>query len=158
MAGSQVVLQASTSEGFEVKVTEAQLKGKPAVVTRVGGLPLQVVDGVTGVLVEPGNPEAIAKQVYELLTDEAKLQALGESAKRNVNSEFFTAANARNWLYLALALTTERMPKGNMRRTSHLLLRSCLTKSLQSSPNWRPRGTRLRPASELQQSSTGNSR
>ena len=53
-----VALQLSLREGFEVKVTEAILKGVPVIATRVGGIPLQVIDGKTGFLVESGANQA----------------------------------------------------------------------------------------------------
>lgn len=53
-----IALQLSLREGFEVKVTEAILKGVPVIATRVGGIPLQVIDGETGFLVDSGANQA----------------------------------------------------------------------------------------------------
>ena len=47
---SQVVLQMSTREGFGLTVAEALWKGVPVVGRKVGGIPLQIIDGVNGLL------------------------------------------------------------------------------------------------------------
>lgn len=48
MSNAKICLQLSTREGFEVKVSEALHKGVPVIVTRAGGIPLQVEDGKSG--------------------------------------------------------------------------------------------------------------
>ena len=55
MRKATVAWQLSLREGFEVKVTEAIMKGVPIVATKAGGIPLQVRDGETGFLVEVGD-------------------------------------------------------------------------------------------------------
>jgi glycosyltransferase involved in cell wall biosynthesis len=56
--------------------------GKPAVVTRVGGLPEAVDDGVSGLVVEPGDPVALADAIVRVLRDEGLRRRLGEGARR----------------------------------------------------------------------------
>jgi glycosyltransferase involved in cell wall biosynthesis len=53
--------------------------GIPVVATRVGGLAEVVDDGVTGALVEPGEPETLAKAVLEVL---ARREAMGAAARQ----------------------------------------------------------------------------
>ena len=53
----------------EVAAMEAMALGRPVVATSVGGVPEVVADGETGLLVEPGDPEALAKAVLKLLAD-----------------------------------------------------------------------------------------
>ena len=48
-----VVVQKSLAEGFGLTVTEAMWKGRPLVVSRVGGIQDQIVDGVDGLTVDP---------------------------------------------------------------------------------------------------------
>ena len=48
LSKATIALQLSTSEGFEVKVSEAIHKGKPVIATRAGGIPLQVTHGKNG--------------------------------------------------------------------------------------------------------------
>ena len=55
MENSKFALQLSTREGVEVKVSEALHSGKPVIALRMGGIPLQIVDGKSGYLCEPGD-------------------------------------------------------------------------------------------------------
>jgi len=66
MQGAWVACQLSTREGFEVKVSEAVNKRIPIIVSRAGGLPLQIKEGINGWLVEPGESEPVAKILVEL--------------------------------------------------------------------------------------------
>jgi starch synthase len=54
------------------------------VATRTGGLPELVEDGVTGLLVEPDDPSALAEAVTSLLADPARAEAMGMEARRRV--------------------------------------------------------------------------
>jgi glycosyltransferase involved in cell wall biosynthesis len=58
--------------------------GRPVVATRVGGLLDAVEDGVTGVLVEPGDPGALRAALDELLADPDLRRRLGEAGRRRV--------------------------------------------------------------------------
>lgn len=69
LSNAKIALQLSTREGFEVKVSEAIHDGKPVVAFRTGGIPLQIVDGKSGYLVEPGDTATVAKHLFELYTD-----------------------------------------------------------------------------------------
>ena len=62
---------------------EAAASGLPSLGTRVGGVPEAVVDGVTGILVEPGNHEALVAALTRLLGDESYRSQLGQNAKSN---------------------------------------------------------------------------
>lgn len=99
---SKVALQLSHKEGFEIKVTEALMKGTPVISYRAGGIPLQIVNGEGGIIVdEIGNTEAVAKELYRLLTDEAYYQQMSQQASKNARTDVLTVPNAINWLYLA---------------------------------------------------------
>src|SRR6266566_1581709 len=107
---SEVVLQLSLKEGFEVKVTEALMKGKPVVAYRVGGIPLQIQDGITGHLVEVGNTTQVAQHLYDLLTDKSKYQRMSTAATELAGKDYLTIPNAICWLYLALqSLSNEKL-------------------------------------------------
>ena len=107
---SEVVLQLSIKEGFEVKVTEALMKGKPVVAYRVGGIPLQIQDGITGHLVEVGDTTQVAQHLYDLLTDKSKYQRMSTAATELAGKDYLTIPNAICWLYLALqSLSNEKL-------------------------------------------------
>lgn len=115
MSCSLIALQLSTREGFEVKVSEAIHKGKPIIATKAGGIPLQVVHGQSGFLVEPGDYKAVAKHLYHLLTDDALYTRMSQYAATHVSDEVGTVGNALAWLYLAEALSSGRTVKPNGR-------------------------------------------
>jgi glycosyltransferase involved in cell wall biosynthesis len=101
LSAAHIVLQLSTREGFEVKVSEAIHKGIPVIATRTGGIPLQVQDKKNGFLVETGDWKAVARHMYELWTNEEVYKEMSDFAKRSVSDEVGTVGNALAWFYLA---------------------------------------------------------
>lgn len=82
-------------EGFGIVFLEAAAFGKPVVATRSGGVPEAVVDGVTGVLVPPQDPEAAAQAIIALLRDPERARELGAQGSARV-AEFNADAFARH--------------------------------------------------------------
>ena len=64
-------------------VLTAYAFGKPVVATRVGGLPEYVEDGVTGLLVPPRNPQALAEALVRLLRDPDTQRTLSQGIRHN---------------------------------------------------------------------------
>jgi trehalose synthase len=93
---SDVVLQKSIREGFGLTVTEAIWKGRPTVAGNVGGIPLQIVDGQTGFLVN--SPEECAKRCLEILADPELGIRLGRSGKEHVRRQFLSPRLLRDWM------------------------------------------------------------
>lgn len=108
---AHVVLQLSTSEGFEVKVSEALHAGRPVVATKSGGIPLQVKDSINGFLVEPGDWRAVAHHLMDLFTNNSLYERMSNAAKTGVSDEVGTVSNALCWFYLASKLTELRTEK-----------------------------------------------
>ena len=63
---------------------EAMAAGRPAVASNIGGLPDIIADGETGILVPPGDTQALANAIQRLLTDTALRENLGQMAKQRV--------------------------------------------------------------------------
>ena len=101
LSASHIVLQLSTREGFEVKVSEGLHKGKPVIATKTGGIPLQVQDGKNGFLVEPGDWGTVAGHLVDLWLDEELYARMSRYAARSVSDEVSTVGNALSWFYLA---------------------------------------------------------
>lgn len=86
--GAAVVMQKSIREGFGLTVTEAMWKGRPVVSTRVGGIPLQIDDGVNGLLAPPRDDEAFARAVLRLLQEPDCAAELGGNAREKIRRDF----------------------------------------------------------------------
>ena len=79
---------ASEREGSPLAVLEYMAAGCGIVATRVGGIPDIVRDGKEGLLVEPGDEEALAEAIARLIGDGALRQHLGDAARRRQQAEF----------------------------------------------------------------------
>lgn len=88
----------SLSEGLSIAILESMNHGIPVVATRVGGNPELVVEGETGFLVPPRNPEAFAERVTALLRDPALRHRLGAAGRRRVEERFDIRTAARRYL------------------------------------------------------------
>jgi len=113
ISNAKYVLQLSTREGFEVKVSEAVHEGKPIIAFRTGGIPLQIQHEKSGFLVEPGDNATVAKHLYDLITDEDLYDEMSEYARTNVSDEVGTVGNTAAWLYLAAVYSRGQKLKPN---------------------------------------------
>lgn len=95
---ADVVLQLSKREGFGLTVTEALWKETPVVATNVGGIKLQVDDGVNGYLVEPEDYNAVAKKVAGILQDENKRSKMGREGREKVRENFLITRQVEDWI------------------------------------------------------------
>ncbi|MDQ6697908.1 MAG: glycosyltransferase family 4 protein, partial [Actinomycetota bacterium] len=84
MAAANVVVMCSVWESYGFVVTEALQLGRPLVATAVGPVPELVIDGVTGRLVPPSDPTALAGAVGELLDDPSMAAQLGSTGARHL--------------------------------------------------------------------------
>jgi glycosyltransferase involved in cell wall biosynthesis len=87
-SSARMVVLASFTEGVPVVLMEAMAAGCPVVATRVGGVGELVQDGVTGRLVSPGDPEALADAIEWVLDNPADAQIMAQRARRVVDREF----------------------------------------------------------------------
>lgn len=85
---AEVCVVPSYYETFGLVAVEAMACGTPVIASRVGGLKFTVVDGVTGYLVPPRDPEALAARLARVLSDPSSALHLGEAAARRVQHLF----------------------------------------------------------------------
>jgi trehalose synthase len=95
---SNVILQKSTREGFGLSVAEALWKEVPVVGGNVGGIPLQVLDGVNGFLVN--NVEEAAEKTLYLLKNPNEAKKMGTKGKEHILKNFLITRHLRDYLRL----------------------------------------------------------
>jgi glycosyltransferase involved in cell wall biosynthesis len=88
LAAMDLYVHPALMEGFGIAVLEAMAMRKPVVATTTGGLPEIVQEGETGMLVPPGDADALAKAVSSLLQDSARCRQLGEAGRARVAAHF----------------------------------------------------------------------
>ncbi|WP_177154703.1 glycosyltransferase, partial [Actinosynnema pretiosum] len=99
LRSADAVVCAARTQPFGIVALEAMACGVPVVATSVGVLAEIVVDHVTGVLVPPGSPAALARALRKLLTSRVRLNAYGIAGYDRVlarySTEVLTAEVAR---------------------------------------------------------------
>lgn len=88
LAGADVLLLASEQETAPVSIAEAMATGRPVVATDVGGCAGMVRDGVTGRIVPPCDPVALAAATLGLLADPAACLRMGEAGRAEAERRF----------------------------------------------------------------------
>jgi trehalose synthase len=97
---SDVILQKSLAEGFGLTVAEAMWKARPVIAGAVGGIQDQIVDGVSGLLVDPTDLGAVGRAIDGLLDDPERARQMGEAARQRVIEEFLGTRHLLQYLDL----------------------------------------------------------
>jgi glycosyltransferase involved in cell wall biosynthesis len=95
---ADVYLHAARADTFPNTVLEALACGKPVVATAVGGIPEQIEDGVTGFLTPPGDAEAMAARVAQLLANDELREKVGQQAAESARQCFDLERQASEYL------------------------------------------------------------
>lgn len=101
LAAFDLVVHPALREGLGVAMLKAAAAGVPVIAFDVAGAREAVLDRHTGLLVEPGNADALAEGILTLMGDETLRRAYGEAARQRARSEFSleTMVNAHMQLY-----------------------------------------------------------
>lgn len=108
LAAADVVAVPSLSEAFGLVAAEAMAVGKPVVASAVGGLAEVVADGTTGVLVPPGDQQALAAAIRALLGDPSAASAMGEAGRKRAAELFSEERMAAEYVDLIRGLSRSR--------------------------------------------------
>ena len=95
---STIVIQKSTKEGFGLTVSEALWKGKPVIGGATGGIPLQILDGLNGYLIN--SPEGAAFRCRFLLNHPEVAAEMGRRGIEQVRQNFLLTRNLRDYLLI----------------------------------------------------------
>ncbi|MEA3329473.1 MAG: glycosyltransferase [Nanoarchaeota archaeon] len=118
---SFVSLQLSHKEGYEVKVTEALMKGKPVITYDSGGLPLQVKDNINGFVVTCLDTKKVSEHMFNLYQDKELHKKMSENALNHYDKNISTIKNLINWLYLTIKISEDKNFRGNFKDIDELI-------------------------------------
>ena len=107
-AAADVFVLPSFTEGHAKVLLEAMSCGLPCVASNVGGNRAAVADGRTGLLVDPGDPGALAAAIERLLSDHDFARRLGEAARREIVERYHLAPAMAREIELLRALAATR--------------------------------------------------
>ncbi len=108
---ADVFVLPSFAEGVPVVLMEAMAKELPVLTTRIMGIPELVDDGVSGLLVPPGNVERLMEAIVTLAGDAELRRRMGAEGRRKVCQEYDVASNGRQLLAVFVdAGVLEQMP------------------------------------------------
>src|SRR5262249_55305 len=99
-AAADVFILPSRREGIPVSVMEAMALGVPVIAPRVTGVPELVNHEYNGLLVSPGNPEAIAQALIDLISDPVKYNEFSKYSRRKVEEGFNIHDSVDQLIYL----------------------------------------------------------
>ena len=85
---AKFVVVSSFGEGFGMVALEAMERGRPVIASAVGGLPEIVEDGRSGLLVPPGDIDALAAAILELARDPERAAAMGSAGRARALADF----------------------------------------------------------------------
>lgn len=110
LARAAVFALPSHAEGLPMSLLEAMAAGCPVVAASCGGIPDLVADGVNGLLVPPGDVEALACALHRLLVDRALAERLGNEARATIARRYTAEAALQRLEQLYAGLGVRRGP------------------------------------------------
>jgi len=107
LGGLDLLVHPALMEGLGVSLLQASAAGVPIIASRAGGMPEAVADGVSGLIVAPGNTQNLRTAIDRLLSNAAERQKFSERGRQRIHAEFSTgvmvAGNLRIYCEVAPA-------------------------------------------------------
>ena len=88
LSAIDILVVPSLLEGFPMIILEGMAMAKPIIATRIDGIKEQILDGESGILIPPRDPDAIVEAILRLSADKELSQNLGLEGRRRVENEF----------------------------------------------------------------------
>lgn len=110
MRSMDILVLSSNAEHFGRVIIEAMACGKPVIGTRAGGVPEIIDEGVTGLMVPPGNPEAMAEAIVRLAKDKDAIKSMGTMGAMAARERFSAATHAAAIQNIYNSLLSEKIP------------------------------------------------
>jgi glycosyltransferase involved in cell wall biosynthesis len=114
MVAPSVPTQRGKREGIPVVLMEGMAAGLPVVASRLSGIPELVEDGVSGVLVPPGDAASLATALAALAADQGQRQRMGAAGRATVIRDFDVRANAERLIGLIGASRERQSARGSV--------------------------------------------
>ncbi len=105
---ADLFVMSSVQEGLGTALLDALAEGKPVVATDCGGIPEIICDGKTGRLVNPADPEALARGIIDLLSNPKLAQEMADRGKALVQARYSIKTMAENNLVVYRKLLSAR--------------------------------------------------
>jgi len=109
-ASFDVFVLPSLNEGMPIALIEAMATAKPVVATRVAAVPKLVINGQTGLLIDPRDPEALSDAVCQLLEKPTYCETLGKAARARIEQQFSSEVMAQHYLQLYRKVQANPVP------------------------------------------------
>jgi glycosyltransferase involved in cell wall biosynthesis len=110
VAACDMVAMPTIEDAWNLAVTEAMSGGKPVIGSASGGIPEQIIEGITGFLVPAETPSALAEQMVTLATDPELRARMGQAARHRAGSHFEERLVANGFMPIYEAMTVQPVP------------------------------------------------
>lgn len=113
LSSADIFVLPTLSEGFPITIMEAMAMELPVVASRVGAISELVLNKQTGILVEPGNPEALADAIIYLLSHPDDAKKMGHAGRDRIHSIFHPKKGIEQMESLYERLVIEKTPENH---------------------------------------------
>ena len=122
-AASLLIQCSQWQEAFGLVVAEGMSAGLPIVVSRIGGLPELIEDGVNGFLFDPPNVDQLAGAILRILCDPELRASMGAQSRRRAVDMFDLKKRVSDWIPVLAELASRRKPEARLQGVPRLAKR-----------------------------------